>query len=41
MPSVRHHFIPRYTILVLEEKVLLLQEHCPAHPSVDVLELKD
>jgi hypothetical protein len=35
--SVRRHLRSKK----LEEKALLLLDHCPAHPSADVLKLKD
>jgi hypothetical protein len=37
MPSVRCHLLSKK----LEEKALLLLDHCPAHPSADVLKSKD
>jgi hypothetical protein len=37
VPSVRRHMCSKK----LEEKALLLLDHCPAHPSADVLKSKD
>jgi hypothetical protein len=37
VPSVRRHLHSKK----LEEKALLLLDHCLAHPSADVLKLKD
>jgi hypothetical protein len=37
VPSLRYHLLSSN----LEENALLLFDHCPPHPSADVLKLKD